>query len=88
MAYVNRKQIEAARQMDLLTYLQNYEPDQLIPAGQGTYKLREHDSLKISNGKWCWWSHECIGGRSALDFLVKVRGMPFRKAKYFTGESL
>lgn len=80
MAYVNRKQIEAARQMDLLTYLQNYEPDQLIPAGQGTYKLREHDSLKISNGKWCWWSHECIGGRSALDFLVKVRGMPFHQA--------
>lgn len=80
MGYVNRRQIEVAREMDLLTYLQNYEPQELIPAGYGTYQLREHDSLKISNGKWCWWSHGCMGGRSALDFLIKVRNMPFNEA--------
>ena len=29
MAYYTQEQIEKARQMDLLTYLQNYEPQEL-----------------------------------------------------------
>jgi len=40
------------------------------------YYLAEHDCLKISNGKYYWFSRS-IGGYSALDFLVKVRGMGF-----------
>ena len=36
----------------------------------------EHDSLKISNGKWMWWSRG-FGGNSALDYLIKVKGMQF-----------
>ena len=40
------------------------------------YYLAEHDSLKISNGKFHWFSRN-IGGYSALDFLIKVRGMGF-----------
>jgi hypothetical protein len=39
----------------------------------------EHDSLIINNGKWCWFS-QGIGGRSALDYLIKVKGIPFREA--------
>ena len=39
----------------------------------------EHDSLKISNGKWCWFSRG-IGGYSALDYLIKVKEMPFTQA--------
>ena len=39
----------------------------------------EHDSLIISNGKWCWFS-QGIGGRSALDYLIKVKGIPFYDA--------
>jgi hypothetical protein len=35
--------------------------------------------LKISNGLWKWWSRD-IGGRSALDYLIKVRGMDFMDA--------
>ncbi len=34
---------------------------------------REHDSLKISNGMWFWFSRG-IGGKSALDYLIKVKG--------------
>lgn len=37
------------------------------------------DSLRISNGKWCWFSRG-IGGRSALDYLIKVKGIPFTQA--------
>lgn len=77
--YVTREQIEQARQMDLLSYLQAFEPDELVKINSDTYTTRTHDSLKISNGKWCWWSRG-IGGRSALDYFIKVRGMEFVEA--------
>lgn len=43
------------------------------------YTTCTHDSLKISNGKWCWWSLG-VGGRSALDYLIKERGISLPKA--------
>lgn len=71
--------VEKAREMDLLTYLKSYEPQELVHFGGNTYCTREHDSLKISNGKWCWFSRG-IGGYSALDYLIKVKEMPFMQA--------
>ena len=41
--------IEQARQMDLLSYLRAYEPNNLVRVGGSVYCNREHDSLKISN---------------------------------------
>jgi len=79
MPYVTPEQIERAKQMDLLTYLQYYEPQELVHFSGKVYTTRSHDSLKISNGKWCWWSRG-IGGRSALDYLVKVRGLSLPEA--------
>jgi len=79
MPYVTPEQIERAKQMDLLTYLQYYEPQELVRFSGNVYTTRTHDSLKISNGKWCWWSRN-IGGRSALDYLIKVRGMTLPEA--------
>jgi hypothetical protein len=79
MPYVTPEQIERAKQVDLLTYLQYYEPYELVRFSGNVYTTRTHDSLKISNGKWCWWSRG-IGGRSALDYLIKVRGMSFPEA--------
>lgn len=55
--------IEQARQMDLLSYLQRYEPSNLKRVVGNVYCTREHDSLKIYNGKWYWWSRG-IGGVS------------------------
>ena len=65
--------------MDLLTYLKNYEPYELVHFSGNTYTTKTHDSLKISNGKWMWWSRG-IGGRSAVDYLIKVRGYTFMEA--------
>lgn len=79
MPYVTPEQIERAKQIDLLTYLQQYEPHELVRFSGRVYTTHTHDSLKISNGKWYWWSRN-IGGRSALDYLVKVRGMSFPEA--------
>lgn len=76
MPYLKAEQINQAKQMDLLTYLQLYEPYELKKLSAHVYTTRTHDSLKISHGKWMWWSRG-IGGRSALDYLVKVREMDF-----------
>ena len=79
MPYYTEKQIEQARSIDLLTYLQTYDPTELVHVRSNTYCTREHDSLKISNGKWMWWSRG-FGGNSALDYLIKVKGMQFMDA--------
>ena len=79
MRFLNKEMIVLAREMDLLSYLQQYEPHELVHVTMSTYCTREHDSLKISNGKWCWFSRG-IGGRSALDYLIKVKGIPFTEA--------
>jgi hypothetical protein len=79
MRYVTPEQIERTKQMDLLTYLQYYEPQELVRFSGNVFTTRSHDSLKISNGKWNWWSRG-IGGRSALDYLIKVRGMALPEA--------
>lgn len=79
MPYIAPEVITEAKRMDLLTYLSEYEPEELVKFSSNTYTTRTHDSLKISNGKWMWWSRG-IGGKSALDYLIKVRGMDFVEA--------
>lgn len=79
MAYYTPEDIQEAKRMDLLTYLQIYEPGQLVQLSSNTYCTKEHDSLKISNGKWHWFSRG-IGGRTALDYLIKVKGCSFLEA--------
>ena len=68
--FVSPEELKHARQCDLLTYLQATQPQELVELRHGVYCLRSHDSLKISNGKWYWWSRG-IGGRSALDYLIE-----------------
>jgi hypothetical protein len=79
MAYFTQEQMRKIRDMDLLTYLQTYEPTNLVHVHGKEYCTREHDSLKISNGKWMWWSRG-FGGVSALDYLIKVMNVPFTEA--------
>lgn len=79
MPYIAPEVVQEAKRMDLLTYLKNYEPFELVHFSGSTYTTKTHDSLKISNGKWMWWSRG-IGGRSALDYLIKVRDYTFLEA--------
>ena len=79
MPYYTEKQIDQARSIDILTYLQSFEPTELVHVRGNTYCTREHDRLKISNCKWMWWSRG-FGGNSALDYLIKVKGMQFMDA--------
>jgi hypothetical protein len=79
MPYVSAEAIERARNTDLLTWLQYNEPGNLVKLSGDNYCTREHDSLKISNGKWHWFSRG-IGGKSALDYLIQVKEYSFPQA--------
>ena len=82
--------LERIRQIDLLSYLREFEPSNLVKV-KGTsnvYCTAEHDSLKISNGKWYWWSRG-FGGYSALDYLIKVKEYDFVEAvEFLTGQTM
>lgn len=77
--HYSKEDIAKAREMDLLTYLACFEPDNLKQVSANVYSTVEHDSLMINNGKWCWFSRG-IGGRTALDYLIKVKGLRFPDA--------
>ena len=79
MPYYTKEEIKKAKQIDLYNYLNQRYPDELIPFSNGTFITREHDSLKISNGMWYWFSRG-FGGKSALDYLMKVKEMSFMEA--------
>ena len=79
MEHLSENTINKARQVDLLSYLQLRDPGNLVKAGHDTYCTREHDSLKINNGKWFWFSRG-VGGTNALDYLMTVQGYRFADA--------
>ena len=79
MPYISPEQIKELQKIDLLTYLQNYEPNELVHEGGNNYCTRTHDSLKISNGLWNWFSRG-IGGKNAIDYLIKVKNYTFMEA--------
>lgn len=77
---VTEEQIRLAKAVDLITYMKQYEPQELIRTGPHDYKTATHSSLCISdNGLWHWFSHD-IGGRGALNYLIQVKGMDFVSA--------
>lgn len=79
MSYISKEIVEEARKIDLLNYMKRCEPNELVHLGNHHYCTKEHDSLKISNGKWFWFSRG-IGGYTALDYLIKVKQLPFKEA--------
>lgn len=76
--YVPPERLAKAREMDLLTYFQIHDPEQLVKRS-GEYRTVEHDSLVISNGRWHWYSRQ-IGGRTALDYLMAAYGLSLSEA--------
>lgn len=79
MPYIPPEIVEKAKEMDILTYLQNYEPNELVKVGNGTYSTKTHDSIRISNGLWNWFSRG-VGGKNAVSYLMKVKNYSFLDA--------
>ena len=77
--YVPKELVKKAKEVDLLTYFMNYNPSELVKKGVGTYSLKTHDSVIISNGLWHRFSTN-EGGKTALDYLMKVEKMTLQEA--------
>lgn len=77
--YLKPEELAEVKKIDLLTYLFNYEPNELVRKSRNDYVTRTHDSLHMTNGMWMWWSRG-IGGKTALDYLIRVHDMPFLEA--------
>lgn len=77
--YVPKELVKKAKEVDLLTYFMNYNPSELVKKGVGTYSLKTHDSVIISNGLWHRFSTN-EGGKTALDYLIKVEKMTLQEA--------
>ncbi|ADU27391.1 hypothetical protein [Ethanoligenens harbinense] len=70
MPGVNKEQIARAKEWDLLSYMQRYEPDELVRTGPHEYSTTTHGSLKISNGFWHWFKGN-MGGKDALSYCQR-----------------
>ena len=80
MPWIDEELVKQAKSVDLLTYLQSSEPHELVPSKTSNeFRTASYGSLVISNGLWIR-NRGKIGGRSAVDFLIKVRGMGFMDA--------
>ncbi len=80
MTGIDANVIEELKKISLISYLETCDPTNLVRVGVNVYSTKEHDSLRISNGKWMWWSRR-IGGATALDYLIKVKDMSFLEAE-------
>lgn len=71
-----QKNIEAARRITVMQYLETYHPGELVRKTDREYCTRTHDSLIITpaNGFFHWFSRN-VGGNNAIDYLTKVEGM-------------
>jgi len=79
--WIDEERVKQAKEVDLLTYLQQNEPHELVKSKYGTdeYRTKTHSSLVISKGLWVH-NRTGQGGKSAVDFLIKMRGMGFLDA--------
>ena len=77
--FVPKEIVKQAKQIDLLTYFMNNNPSELVKKGTGTYSLKTHDSVIISNGLWHRFSTN-EAGKTALDYLMKVEKMTLQEA--------
>ena len=77
--YIPPNLLKKAKEMDLLTYLMNFNPSELVKISDGTYSTKTHDSLIISNNLWHRFSTN-DGGKTALDYLIKVEGYTLQEA--------
>lgn len=83
MSWVTEEQIKLAREVNLLSYMQNHEPDTFRRSGVNRYCHVVHDSFVIQTDvapdRW-YWNSQSVKGRGALDYLVKVQQIPFTQA--------
>lgn len=77
--FIPKELVKKAKEIDLLTYFMNKNPSELVKKWIGTYSLKAHDSVIISNNLWHRFSTN-QAGKTAVDYLIKVEKMTFLEA--------
>lgn len=73
--------IKAAREVQLVDFLNTYRPGELVRKSRDEYCTKSHSSLRITPSKNLFhWCSQSKGGRGALEYLLTVEGMSFRSA--------
>jgi len=70
--------VARAREIPVLEYVLRYESGSFKPVGNG-YRSKEHQSLAVSDKGFFWHSND-IGGKTAIDYLMAVKGFGFVNA--------
>ncbi len=79
--------IKAAREVQLVDFLNTYRPGALVRKSRDEYCTKSHSSLRITPSKNLFhWCSQSKGGRGALDYLLTVEGMSFRSAVMLLNE--
>lgn len=71
--------LDELKKVDLVTYFRTIMPYELVKASANEYTTKTHDSLRMSNGLWNWCS-KGVGGRNAIDYLMKTEQLEFNDA--------
>ena len=78
--YVTKEQIERARNVDMVEFLERTEGFSVKKSGNG-YRCDVHDSLFITNDRKGWyWNSRDEGGNNAIAFCMKIYGQSFTEA--------
>ena len=68
-----QKNIEAARRISVVQYLETYHPGELVRKTDKEYRTKTHSSLVITpaNGMFHWYA-QSVGGNNAIDYLTNA----------------
>ena len=80
--YVPPDLLKKAKEMDLVTYFRTYMPYELVKVSNKEYTTKTHDSLRMSNGLWNWFSRG-FGGKNAVDYIMQTENLKFIDAVHF-----
>lgn len=77
---IDKTDIDKARNIDFITFLERYKGFHFRHLG-GEYRCTEHTSLAVKSDRLSWyWHSKGIGGYGAIDFLMKIDGYDFKGA--------
>lgn len=73
---IDKNAVLIARKADLEQYLRNIG-EELLKEGR-QYRAKKHSGLVVSGNRW--YSHTLLKGGNTLDYLIRMKGMEFKKA--------
>ena len=83
-SFVEPDVLAELRKVDALSYLLQYEGQELKSEGANRYRLKSNHSCTVSGRGWYDFGTG-EGGKSAIDFLVKMRGYSLSEACEIVG---